>query len=83
MSRDLAVRVIGDYAADPFDGRGSREGEFIQLLRTRFPQFAVNDLTPTLDQLRLIKSPREITMIEKGDSPFGTCIAGSDAFDRP
>ena len=26
MSRDLAVRVIGDYAADPFDGRGSREG---------------------------------------------------------
>src|SRR4030095_1557898 len=65
MSRDLAVRVIGDYAADPFDGRGSREGEFIQLLRTRFPQFAVNDLTPTIDQLRLIKSPREITMIEK------------------
>jgi Xaa-Pro aminopeptidase len=58
MSRDLAVRVIGDYAADPFDGRGSREGEFIQLLRTRFPQFAINDLTPTIDQLRIIKSPR-------------------------
>jgi len=65
MSRDLAVRVIGDYAADPFDGRGSREGEFIQLLRTRFPQFAINDLTPTIDQLRIIKSPREITMLEK------------------
>jgi Xaa-Pro aminopeptidase len=65
MSRDLAVRVIGDYAADPFDGRGSREGELIQSLRTRFPQLAINDLTPTIDQLRLIKSPREITMIEK------------------
>ena len=65
MSRDLAVRVIGDYAADPFDGRGSREGEFIQLLRMRFPQFAINDLTPTIDQLRLIKSSREITMLEK------------------
>jgi Xaa-Pro aminopeptidase len=65
MSRDLAVRVIGDYAADPFDGRGSREGEFIQLIRTRFPQFAINDLTPTIDQLRLIKSQREITMLEK------------------
>ena len=50
MSRDLAVRVIGDYAADPFDGRGSREGEFIQLVRTRFPQFGVNDLTPTLQR---------------------------------
>ncbi|HEV7684902.1 MAG TPA: Xaa-Pro peptidase family protein [Pyrinomonadaceae bacterium] len=65
MSRDLAVRVIGDYAADPFDGRGSREGLFIQSIQTRFPQFAVNDLTSTLDQLRLIKSPREIALIEK------------------
>ncbi len=65
MSRDLAVRVIGDYAADPFDGRGSREGAFIQSIKTRFPQFAVEDLTPTLDQLRLIKSPREIALIEK------------------
>lgn len=65
MSRDLAVRVIGDYAADPFDGRGSREGAFIQSIKVRFPQFAVDDLTPTLDQLRLIKSPREIALIEK------------------
>lgn len=65
MSRDLAVRVIGDYAADPFDGRGSREGQFIQSINVRFPQFVVNDLTPTLDQMRLIKSPREIALIEK------------------
>ena len=74
MSRDLAVRVIGDYAADPFDGRGSREGEFIQLVRTRFPQFGVNDLTPTLDQLRLIKSAREITMIEKATRLSGLAL---------
>lgn len=38
---------------------------FIQSLNVRFPQFVVNDLTPTLDQLRLIKSPREIALIEK------------------
>jgi len=74
MSRDLAVRVIGDYAADPFDGRGSREGEFIQLLRIRFPQFAINDLTPTIDQLRLIKSPREITMLEKATRLSGLAL---------
>jgi Xaa-Pro aminopeptidase len=74
MSRDLAVRVIGDYAADPFDGRGSREGEFMQLLRTRFPQFAINNLTPTVDQLRLIKSPREITMIEKATRLSGLAL---------
>ena len=74
MSRDLAIRVIGDYAADPFDGRGSREGEFINLLRTRFPQFAINDLTPTIDQLRLIKSPREITMLEKATRLSGLAL---------
>src|SRR5262249_42285593 len=74
MSRDLAVRVIGDYAADPFDGRGSREGEFIQLLRTRFPQLTINDLTPTIDQLRLIKSPREITMLEKATRLSGLAL---------
>jgi Xaa-Pro aminopeptidase len=74
MSRDLAVRVVGDYAADPFAGRGSREGEFIQLLRIRFPQFVINDLTPTIDQLRLIKSPREITMIEKATRLSGLAL---------
>ena len=65
MSRDLATRVIADYAADPWDGRPSREGAFIQLLRTRFPQFEVRDLTPTLDSLRLIKSPAELNVIRK------------------
>ena len=74
MSRDLAIRMIGDYAADPFDGRGSREGQFIQSIQTRFPQFAINDLTPALDQLRLIKSPREITMIEKATRLSGLAL---------
>ena len=74
MSRDLAVRVIGDYAADPFDGRGSREGQFIQSIKARFPQFLVNDLTPTIDQLRLIKSPREIALIEKATRLSGLAL---------
>jgi Xaa-Pro aminopeptidase len=65
MSRDLATRVIADMAADPWDGRASREGQFIGLIRTRFPQFELRDLTPALDAMRLIKSPRELAMIRK------------------
>jgi Xaa-Pro aminopeptidase len=65
MSRDLATRVIADIAADPWDGSTPREGRFIQLLRTRYPQLEVRDLTPALDQLRLIKSQREIALIKK------------------
>ncbi|MGH9765799.1 MAG: aminopeptidase P N-terminal domain-containing protein, partial [Blastocatellia bacterium] len=74
MSRDLALRVIGDYAADPFDGRLSREGAFIQSLRGRFPQFEVRDLSPTLDKLRLIKSPREIALIKKATRLSGLAL---------
>ena len=74
MSRDLAIRVIGDYAADPFDGRPSREGALIQSLRARFPQFEVKDLTPSLDQLRLIKSPREIALIRKATRLSGLAL---------
>ncbi len=58
VSRDLAIRAVADRAADPFDGQPSREGLFVQTLRTRYPQVEVKDLSPTLDRLRLIKSPR-------------------------
>lgn len=74
MSRDLAIRQIADFAADPWDGRTSREGSFIALLRNRFPQFEVRDLTPTIDGLRLIKSPREIALIRKATRLSGLAL---------
>jgi Xaa-Pro aminopeptidase len=65
VSRDLGLRFVGDVASDPWDGRASREGELIHRLRTRFPQFEIRDLTPTLDAMRLIKSARELAVIRK------------------
>jgi Xaa-Pro aminopeptidase len=64
-SRDEALGGQAGLASDPWDGRGSREGQFLQLLRTRFPQFETKDLSPTLDELRLIKSPREIALLRR------------------
>jgi Xaa-Pro aminopeptidase len=64
-SRDLALRRVTDIAADPWDGRPSREGRFAELLRQRLPEFELRDLSPTLDALRVVKSPREIAMIRK------------------
>ena len=66
-SRDLALRAVADAANDPWDGRASasREGGFVDLVARRFPHFRVQDLTPVLDRLRLIKSPREIAMIKR------------------
>jgi Xaa-Pro aminopeptidase len=64
-SRDGAIRAVADVASDPWDGSPSREGRFAASLRTRFPQFDVQDLSPVLDKLRLIKSAREIALIAK------------------
>lgn len=74
MSRDLAVRVIADSAADPWDGRDSREGRFINSIRSRFPQFEIKDLSPTLDKLRLIKSPAEVALVKKATRLSGLAL---------
>ncbi|HJQ23944.1 MAG TPA: Xaa-Pro peptidase family protein [Blastocatellia bacterium] len=74
MSRDLAIRVVADRAADPFDGQPSREGLFVQMLRARYPQVEIKDLSPTLDRLRLIKSPREIAMIARATRLSGLAL---------
>ena len=73
-SRDLATRAVADASSDPWDGTLSREGRLIEMLRTRFPQFEVRDLTPTLDRARLIKSPREIELIRKATRLSGLAL---------
>ncbi|HEV7891988.1 MAG TPA: aminopeptidase P N-terminal domain-containing protein [Pyrinomonadaceae bacterium] len=74
MSRDLATRAVADASSDPWDGTDSREGRLIGMLRTRFPQFEVRDLTPALDQSRLIKSQREIELIRKATRLSGLAL---------
>jgi Xaa-Pro aminopeptidase len=74
MSRDLALRRIADSVNDPWDGRASREAALLSLLRSRFPQFEVRDLTPALDKMRLIKSPRELALIRKATRLSGLAL---------
>ncbi|MEW6126925.1 MAG: Xaa-Pro peptidase family protein [Acidobacteriota bacterium] len=77
VSRDLALRYNADIASDIWDARVSREGTFINLLKTRFPQFAVQDLTPALDKLRLIKSDCELALIRRATRL--SCLAIQEA----
>jgi Xaa-Pro aminopeptidase len=74
MSRDLGRRQIRDREADPWDDRPSREEHFIGLLRERFPALRVEDLSPTLDHLRLIKSDNEIALIRRATELSGLAI---------
>ena len=83
MSRDLALRSIAEVGSDPFDGMPSREGRFVELVRERFPVFEVRDLSPTLDDLRLIKSPRELVMLRNASKLAGLAILEGMRSTRP
>ncbi len=58
-------------AADYWDGRVSREAHFVNLLRTRTPRADVRDLTAILDEMRSVKSPREIALIRRASQLAG------------
>ena len=74
MSRDLATRGASDIANDPWDGRPSREAHFMSRISERFPQFALQDLSTILDQMRLVKSPREIELIRRATRLSGLAL---------
>ena len=59
---------------DPWDGRISREEQFIQKLKAIATQSEIKDLDPILDRLREIKSPREIALIREATRMTGLGI---------
>lgn len=73
-SRDELLGGQARAASDPWDGRPTREAHFVRLLRERFPQFEVRDLSPTLDAMRVIKSPAEIAVIRRATQLAGLGI---------
>jgi Xaa-Pro aminopeptidase len=82
-SRDIVVRAFGDIAGDPWDGRSSRKAHFVTMVKKRFPQFQIEDLTPVIDRLRLIKSPREIEMVRNSTRLSGLALMESMRSTRP
>lgn len=58
-------------AADPWDASLPREARFRELLRLRNPHAAIQDLTPVLDELRSVKSPREIALVRRASELAG------------
>lgn len=70
-SRDELLRYRANVSSDPWDVQPSREGAFIQLLRDRYPQFEIRDLSPILDEMRVVKSPAEIDLIRRASQIAG------------
>ncbi len=74
QSRGEVQAANAAIALDYWDGRPSREAHFSQLLRTRLPRAEIRDLTPILDELRSVKSPREIALIRRASQLAGRGI---------
>jgi len=83
QSRDEMLDGFGRSVADPWDGRPSRAGHFIDLLKTRYPQFELRDLSATLDAMRIIKDEKEIDLIRKASQLAGLGIMEAIRSTRP
>ena len=83
QSRDEMLSGLGRHIADPWDGRTSRAGRFVQLLNLRYPQFEIRDLSLILDNMRLIKSEKEIDLVRKASELAGNGIAEAIRSTRP
>jgi Xaa-Pro aminopeptidase len=71
QSRHEIQAADAAVAADYWDGRLPRQMQFVELLRARHPRVEVRDLTPVLDDLRSIKSPREVALIRRASQLAG------------
>lgn len=83
QSRDEMLSGFGRRIADPWDGRPSKAGHFINLLQLRYPQFEIRDLSLTLDNMRLIKSEAEIEVIRRASELAGLGIAEAIRSTKP
>jgi Xaa-Pro aminopeptidase len=83
QSRDELLGHQAGVAGDPWDGRPSREAHFLRLLAERYPALERRDLTPILDTLRYIKSPREIALIRKASALAGLGLLEAMKSTRP
>jgi Xaa-Pro aminopeptidase len=83
QSRGELVSANRSIATDYWDGRVSREAHFAALLRARYPRAEVRDLSPLLDELRSIKSAREIALIRRASQLAGLGILEAMKTTRP
>lgn len=62
-TRNMANRTYQDFEEDPMDDRRPRHVRFMELLRTDLNVSELQDLNPILDQMRMIKSERELDLL--------------------
>jgi Xaa-Pro aminopeptidase len=65
MSWDTLLAWRKAMINDPFDGRVGRNVQVASRLQQYFPLLELRDLSPLIDELRLIKSPSELVLMRR------------------
>lgn len=65
MSRDRCMMIRTTRLDDPWDGRLSKEVNFYNKIKERFPATVINDITPILDDMRWVKDKKEIAVLRE------------------
>ena len=69
LMRECSNEMLRTYqrtiTANEWDGRLTRELQFVKLLKERFPQVKIKDCSQGIWDLRVIKSPAEIELIRE------------------
>ncbi|MBO6584622.1 MAG: aminopeptidase P family protein [Gracilimonas sp.] len=65
MTRSMANRHIEDMKANPLDTRLPRHQNFIQEIQEAAPNLEIEDLDSVIDELRKIKSVKELELIRR------------------
>jgi Xaa-Pro aminopeptidase len=69
--------------ADPWDGRPAREAHFADRIRTASPGATIRDLSPILDRLRVVKSPREVALMRRAGRLTAAAVTEAMRSTRP
>jgi Xaa-Pro aminopeptidase len=80
---EKSTGVAENSLEDPWDGRQSREAAFVAKVKAAAPAATIKDLDPVLDEMRLIKSPREIAAIKEATRIAGLAIMESMRSAKP
>lgn len=83
QSWDTLQRASQEALSDPWDGRVDRASHFLSLLRSRCRRAELRDLSPTLDALRLVKSPREVELMRVAGRLAGQGIIDAMRCTKP
>jgi len=71
QSRGELVSAETARVNDYWDGTGTRQRRFVELIRARAPRAEIKNLNPILDEMRSTKSPREIALVRRASQIAG------------